>query len=1023
MTATNQLDIERVSEPAAVRPACRIVVAATFTAEPVQNTLEFWIRELNLPATVEFAPYDQVFQQLLDPGSALSQNCQGVNVVLVRLEDWMRSRIGSERQQGLEESLARNAADLVNAARGAVACSTAPLLIGLCPASPAARNDRGELALFTRIEEWIVSELEPVSGICLLGPADFDLYPIADYYDQRRDQLGHIPYTPPFFAALGTILSRKVHTLINPPHKVVVLDCDNTLWKGVVGEDGVTGITIPPAWMTLQRFMLKLADQGFLLCLCSKNDERDVLAVFDRRPDMVLKREHLVSWRINWQPKSQNIRALAEELNLGLDSFIFVDDNPVECAEVRASCPEVLTLRLPIDGDIEGFLRHVWAFDRHRVTSEDRHRTTMYKQEADRARFQRDAPTIDAFFAGLDLQVTISEPAPEQVDRVAQLTQRTNQFNFTTFRRNDGEIRRLAESGLECRAVEVRDRFGDYGLVGVMIFDGRGAALEVDTFLLSCRVLGRGVEHRMLNELGEIARRRQMSLIAANLIPTKKNQPARDFLDGVAASYRRQVEGGWRYEVSVEAAATVAYSQGANNGVRGTVEEPKDAARTASDTAAPGGKSQRFERIANELVLPEQVIKAVNALAVRSRARPALSQPLIPPRSAIEAELAEIWVDLLRLEKVGIQDKYFDLGGTSLLAVDLFARIEHRFGKKLPLTSLIEASTIEQLARVVVGAADQDSVVLIREGKGRPPLFLVHDGDGETMLYRNLALRLKTDHAVYGLQPHSRRDVPMAHIRVAEMAAYYIDKMRSVQPRGPYLVGGMCAGGVIAFEIALQLQMAAEKVALVALIDAADVKAPFKTWRFASQRIRGFTSVLHQDRSSRFDRRMLTALTRALGKAKNLSTYLIQSRLKILRDEIQMRLFRSCLDRGWSLPRALQQIPVRTVYLFAEKNYQPSGLFNGDLVLFRATYGEGHDEPYIERYEDPLLGWGQRARGRVRAHDIPGGHSSMLQEPHVQILADQLQLSIDEALLDAPVFPHESAVTDSSRHASQPMVR
>jgi thioesterase domain-containing protein len=321
----------------------------------------------------------------------------------------------------------------------------------------------------------------------------------------------------------------------------------------------------------------------------------------------------------------------------------------------------------------------------------------------------------------------------------------------------------------------------------------------------------------------------------------------------------------------------------------------------------------------------------------------------------------------------------------------------------------------------VDGAADQDSLVLIREGRDRPPLFLVHDGDGETMLYRNLALRLNTDHAVYGLQPYSRPDVPMAHIRVGEMAAYHIDKMRSVQPRGPYLVGGMCAGGVIAFEIALQLQSAAEKVALVALIDAADVKATFKAWRFASQRLRGFASALHQDRAIRFDRRVSAALTKALGKAKNLSTYLVQHRLKTLRDEIRMRLFRSCLDRGWSVPRVLQQIPVRTVYLYAEKNYQPKDPFNGDLVLFRATHGEGHDEPYIERYEDSLLGWGQRARGRVRAHDIPGGHSSMLQEPHVQILADQLQLSIDEALFDESASAHGAAVTDSSRHASQPV--
>ena len=243
-----------------------------------------------------------------------------------------------------------------------------------------------------------------------------------------------------------------------------------------------------------------------------------MLEVFDRRPDMILKRDHLVAWQINWQSKSENIRTLARDLNLGLDSFIFLDDNPVECAEVRANCPDVLTLRLPIDGNIEEFLQHVWALDRLRVTSEDRHRTTMYKQEADRARFQREAPTIGDFLEGLDLRIGFSKPAPEQVDRIAQLTHRTNQLNFTTVRRNDGDIHRLAESGLECRAVEVKDRFGDYGLVGVMIFGSRGLALEVDTFLLSCRVLGRGVEHEMLSELGEIALHRHLSLVAATLI-------------------------------------------------------------------------------------------------------------------------------------------------------------------------------------------------------------------------------------------------------------------------------------------------------------------------------------------------------------------------------------------------------------------------------------------------------------------------------------------------------------------------
>ena len=426
------------------QPAHRLAISATFTAEPVEETLDFWMGELELPASIEFAPYNQVFQQLLDPGSLLSQNRQGVNLVLVRLEDWMRSRPGSAASRDLEAFLTRNATDLITAAREATARSTAPLIVGLCPDSLAARGDQETQALFARVEEQIVAELGEAPGLCLLRPDDFGLYPVNDYDDPQRDQLGHIPYTPLFFAALGTILARKIHTLLSPPHKVVVLDCDNTLWKGVVGEEGVTGITIPPAWMGLQRFMVELAGRGFLLCLCSKNDEPDVLEVFDRRPDMVLRRDHLVSWRINWQPKSQNIRSLAQELNLGLDSFVFLDDNPVECAEVRAGCPEVLTLRLPIDGDIDGFLKHVWAFDRLRVTSEDQQRTAMYKQEAERARFQREAPTIEEFLAGLDLRITIAEPSPDQVARVAQLTQRTNQFNFTTVapqRRRDPSAR------------------------------------------------------------------------------------------------------------------------------------------------------------------------------------------------------------------------------------------------------------------------------------------------------------------------------------------------------------------------------------------------------------------------------------------------------------------------------------------------------------------------------------------------------------------------------------------------------
>ena len=982
-------------------PAYRLAVAATFTVEPIEDALAYWMEELGVACTIDFAPYNQVFQQLLDPSSQLAQNRNGCNVVLVRIEDWQRFSAQPANSETIPGHLTRHATDLIDAVHAALARSSTPLILGFCPVSArVAANPvvRDEIA---RVEDQITSALAGTSGLYLIGRSDFRAYPIAAYDDRERDQLGHIPYTALFFAALATVLARRIHALLSPPHKVVVLDCDNTLWQGVVAEEGTAGIAISPVFRHLQHFMVELSVKGFLLCLCSKNEESDVLAVFDQRPDMVLKREHVVSWRINWQPKSENIRSLAQELNLGLDSFIFLDDNPVECAQLRAECPEVLTLQLPGETEIAGFLENVWAFDRFRVTAEDRQRTAMYQQDVERGRFQKQALTIEEFFAGLNLQVMISEPAPAQLSRIAQLTQRTNQFNFTTMRRTDAEIGRLATSGLECRAVSVSDRFGDYGLVGVMIFGNRGDALEIDTFLLSCRVLGRGVEHQMVRTLGELCRERRLSHVVATLVSTPKNLPAHRFLEEIAAGCRAPIDGGSRYHIPGELAANLVYRPQAAEPDRESAAVEKSPSRVDQSTRV-SAEWHRLERFATVLSSPEQVLQATRSQA-RHRQRVAGPQaPLVAPRTELEKALADLWAEVLRLDAVGIRESFFELGGTSLRAVDLFAQIERRFGKKLPLTTLIGAPTVEQLAALLAEARDQDSLVLIRDGRGKPPLFLVHDGDGETLLYRNLAHRLRPEHAVFGLEPRSQGDAPIVQTRITDMAAHHIDRMRSVQPQGPYLVGGMCAGGVIAFEIARQLQHQGDKVALVALLDAADVAAQLKPWRFAAQRIRSFSAMLHPDQPVRFDRRILSLLTKALRKGRNFSAYVLGERLKNLNDELRMRLFRMYLDRRHPCPAHCQQIPVRTVYLFAEKGYRPDGPFDGELVLFRATCGEGADEPYVDRYTDPLLGWEQRTTQGVRVYDVPGGHSSMLQEPSVETLAQQLQISIDEAISAEP---------------------
>ena len=206
-----------------------------------------------------------------------------------------------------------------------------------------------------------------------------------------------------------------------------------------------------------------------------------------------------------------------------------------------------------------------------------------------------------------------------------------------------------------------------------------------------------------------------------------------------------------------------------------------------------------------------------------------LNDSSTPPASETESRLARIWADVLHREVVGINDDYFDLGGNSLLAVNLFAKIESQLGIKLPLSSLIEAPTVVELARLLDARGSHNPVVLIRKGGDGLPLFLIHDADGETMLYRGLAHHLDSAHTVYGLHPYSKANHPILHTCFEEMAEFHIGNIRKIQAHGPYLLGGLCAGGLIAFEMARQLQRDGEQVAMVALLDAADVAAT--VWR------------------------------------------------------------------------------------------------------------------------------------------------------------------------------------------------
>jgi HAD superfamily phosphatase (TIGR01681 family) len=308
----------------------RFCIGATFTAKPLEPVIAFWGRHLNLDFEVRFAPYNQVEQTLLDSGGEFAANTHGVNVIAIRLED-----LGSHDISRIRS----NTHHLLEVLRSAHSSFRAPLVLCLCPASTVFNANVERARAAHDIASLLASGVTQIPAVHFLDYQQIEeLYPVENYEAPGGGQLGHIPYTETYYAALGTALVRRVHNLTHPPYKVIALDCDDTLWKGICGEDGPTGIALDEPRRQLQQFMLKQRQAGMLLTMASKNNEPDVIEAFERNPGMPLELDHFVAWRINWESKADNLAALAKELNLGLDSFIFVDDNPKECAEVESSC-------------------------------------------------------------------------------------------------------------------------------------------------------------------------------------------------------------------------------------------------------------------------------------------------------------------------------------------------------------------------------------------------------------------------------------------------------------------------------------------------------------------------------------------------------------------------------------------------------------------------------------------------------------------------------------------------------------
>ena len=503
----------------------RVVVAATFSTEPLQATLKLWSHAFGIRVRFESAGFDQVPQALLFSESPFRRNLSGINVVLTRPEDLLS--VEGDRSEPLLSAIAQFAAEFP----GLLVVANLPSVVS--------RNFEADRDQVGRLRNQWQLRISVIEGIQRLDFADIiERVGTVGAANVDGDRIGRIPYSADVYSELGIALARQVRCRCLPSAKVLALDADGVLWGDVLAEVGFDGISTGSndadrTFRSFQQTVLRMKKRGVLLAIVSRNELTDVLKVFETHPDMLLRPDDVAAWRVNWQPKSQNLKEIAAELNVGLDSFVFVDNDPANQLEVRACAPEVLVLPLPPNPDDNApLLERLWCFDSVTSTEADSLRTEMIRQEPVRRKQRDEAIDLSSYLSSLELRVVMRASTPADVLRVAQLTQKTNQFNLSLKRRSEAEVRSLPH-GYATYVIEAADRFGDYGLVGVCILyrpSDQPERVELDTLLISCRALGRGIEDATLYGLLELVRSSGSGCLEAELVVGPRNQPVADFL-------------------------------------------------------------------------------------------------------------------------------------------------------------------------------------------------------------------------------------------------------------------------------------------------------------------------------------------------------------------------------------------------------------------------------------------------------------------------------------------------------------
>lgn len=580
--------------------------------------------------------------------------------------------------------------------------------------------------MFDQIYEKFIEEIRTYKNIRCYDLFEMYTRQEAEYaYDSFSYREANIPYSLDFYLDLSKKVFRNINVKYANEYKVIVLDCDNTLWKGIVEETGVENIEISQAYMDFQKFLLKKKQEGFLLALCSKNEETTVKEVFVQKSETHLSLDDFVVLKVNWKNKSENIREIANELNLGLSSFIFIDDSIWECSEVMRKLPEVFSILVPEnEADIMPFMLSIWAFDKKLITEEDKNRTLFYKQQLSREAVKKQIRNQNEYLEKLKLEICFSNINEFNLSRVSQLSYRTNQFNLSGKKLDEHNILDSIAKKKKAFSICVKDQFGSYGIVGYL----EGSITEtkvfsVTSFYLSCRILGRKVEEAILQYMFSAEFMSGIDSIQFMLVDLGRNSYILNFLNEIAEIINHN----GKYFIFEVRRASFWDPELLKHIVCLEETYVEKQGKQLQEIEKPALLEIKSDINKKEIFINQNYIQALRNQNVLGKIEPVLihtekellyaaqekeEHVKIPDnvlRSDTYNKVYEIWSEVLQIEKVG---DFFSLGGNSLKAMTLAAKLSKKLNLNIGVADILKYTKFEKLVQHIRRASVRENITI-----------------------------------------------------------------------------------------------------------------------------------------------------------------------------------------------------------------------------------------------------------------------------------------------------------------------